>query len=170
MRELVSSYQDRIFRMAFRVLGDGSRAEEATVDSLAAVWTRSRKWRGDCQAATWIHRIAWSVILDHHRARRSWWRYWELDGSASSVAGADSDPSQIVAEQDEQAALKSRMEGALRRLSPEDRLLIHMHYYEKQSLAEIAVVLSTSRDALKMRLSRLREKLRATLGGQHRIV
>jgi RNA polymerase sigma-70 factor, ECF subfamily len=57
-----------------------------------------------------------------------------------------------------------RVARALAALSPEDRALIHLHYYEEQSLAEIAPVLKVSRDALKMRLARAREKLRASLG------
>jgi len=52
----------------------------------------------------------------------------------------------------------------LAELSPEDRALIHWHYYEGQSLAEIGIVLGVSREALKMRLSRVREKLRQLWG------
>jgi len=167
MRDLVQSYQGRIFRLAYRVFGDSARAEEVTADALATVWERCRSWRGESQAGTWIHRVAWRVILDHQRSLRRWWRFWELDGIAESPASQQLDPSTAVAEQDERAAVTRFVSEGIGKLPVEDRALIHMHYYEQQSLAEIAVVLGVSRDALKMRLSRARQKLRVFLGDLH---
>jgi RNA polymerase sigma-70 factor, ECF subfamily len=163
--DLVQRYQDRIFRLAFRVLGDAARAEEAAADALSVVWSRCRTWRGDSRAGTWIHQVAWRVVRDHHRSRKRWWRFWELDGETSrQAAGTVIEPSAAATEDEERTVRAERVARALAALSPEDRALIHLHYYEEQSLAEIAPVLKVSRDALKMRLARAREKLRASLG------
>jgi len=40
---------------------------------------------------------------------------------------------------------------------------VHLYYYEQWSLAEIASVLDTTRDALKMRLARARKRMRQIL-------
>ena len=167
MQDLVQCYQARIFRLAYRVFGDSARAEEVTADALATVWERCRSWRGESQAGTWIYQVAWRVVLDHQRSLRRWWRFWELDGIAESPVSKQLDPSTAFAEQDEREAIARQVLEAIGKLPVEDRVLIHMHYYEQQSLAEIALVLGVSRDALKMRLSRARQKLRAFLGDKH---
>lgn len=165
---LVQRYQDRIFRLAFRVLRDAARAEDAAADALSTVWARCRSWRGEAAAGTWIHQVAWRIILDHARSRRRWWRFWELTEieteTETESASSQLDPSIVIAEQAENADRKQRVSNVLDLLSAEDRALIHMHYFEEQSLAVISVILGASRDALKMRLSRLRQKLRGLLG------
>jgi RNA polymerase sigma-70 factor (ECF subfamily) len=157
LSELIRRHQDRLFRVAVRVLRDPARAEDAVADAFAAVWFRCGSWRGEA-AATWLHRVAYRVMLDHARARRRWWRLF-TPAWASNEAAAE--PGHDL---DQQAYQSKRLEQAVATLTPEDRILIHLHYFEGQSLAAIAVVLRVSRDALKMRLSRARAHLREALG------
>lgn len=161
--ELVRRFQGRIFRLAMRVLQDAARAEEAAADALANVWLRSRSWRGDAAAGTWIQQVAWRVVLDHHRRRRRWWRFWELGTNLDGHAGP-ANPAQILSDNEQQQSLQKQLNTAMNDLPAEDRALVHLHYFEGQSLAEIALVMNVSRDALKMRLSRARTKLRTLLG------
>lgn len=48
-------------------------------------------------------------------------------------------------------------------LPPEDRLVIHLHYYEGWSTGEIAQMLGQRPGTVRSRLSRAREKLRRLL-------
>jgi RNA polymerase sigma-70 factor, ECF subfamily len=161
LSELIRRCQDRLFRVAFRVLRDPGRAEDAVADAFVAIWSRCGSWRGEA-AETWIHRVAYRVVLDHARSRRRWWRLF-TPAEQEPVAVAK-EPCNDLAERDQQAHQAGRLEQALAALAPEDRILVHLHYFEDQSLAEIAAVLQVTRDALKMRLSRSRAKLREALG------
>lgn len=157
LEELIRRFQDRLFRLAVRVLGDPARAEDAVADAFVAVWSRCRSWRGEA-ATTWVCRVAYRVVLDHARERRRWWRLFTT---------AEREPPPAVADPGAELARRDgheRLAEALATLPPEDRALVHLHYYEGQSLAEIAAVLGASRDALKMRLSRARARLRDLLG------
>lgn len=164
LETLAQRFQERLFRLAYRVLSDEARAEEATVDALTVVWDRCRSWRGESRAATWIHQVAWRVILDHQRARGRGWRFWEREASAEARAGEELDPPLAIAAREERELNQQRVALALGKLSADERALVHLHYFEDLSLAEIAVILGVSRDALKMRLSRTRDKLRPLLG------
>ncbi|QDU27015.1 ECF RNA polymerase sigma factor SigW [Anatilimnocola aggregata] len=164
LTQLVHHFQERIFRLALRVLADEARAEDATADALATIWSRCGSWRGTAKASTWVQQVAWRVVLDHHRRRRRWWRFWEFKVETEEViAGSSVDPAEQLANSDDQQQRARRLQAAIAQLSPADRALVHWHYFEEQSLAEIAVVLGTTRDALKMRLSRVRKKLQASL-------
>lgn len=159
LSELIARHQDRLFRAACRVLRDPARAEDAVADAFAAVWARCRSWRGEATATTWIHQVAYRVVLNHARARRRWWRVF-----ARPAPDLVADFGDELANRDEQAHAARLLDMALAGLTPDERALVHMHYYEGQSLAEIGTVLGVTRDALKMRLSRTRERLRKALG------
>lgn len=161
LTQLIQRFEGRLFRLAFRVLQDAARAEDATADALATVWAKCHSWRHEAAAATWIQQVAWRVVIDHQRRRQRWWRFWE---GASDERVSDENPAAEAAAADEQLHRQARLASALSRLPAEDRALIHLHYFEEQSLAEIAQVLQVSRDVLKMRLSRAREKLRVRWG------
>lgn len=160
LSELIRCQQDRLFRVAFRVLRDPARAEDAVTDAFTAIWARCGSWRGE-SAGTWIQRVAYRIILDHARSRRRWWR---LLTAAPHEPLAENEPGTELADRDHRAHQAKQLERAIDALAPEDRILVHLHYFEGQSLAEIAAALQVSRDALKMRLSRARARLRDALG------
>lgn len=162
MCDLVLNFQDRVFRMAFRVFGNASSAEDATADALATVWLRCGSWRGESQAGTWIYQVAWRVILDHQRSLRRWGRFWEF--KEELISDVIDNPIDTIDKQEESLLRMQLVKEAMQDLSTEDRALVHMYYYDQKSLAEISIILGVSRDALKMRLSRIRKKLRSRIG------
>ena len=162
LAELIRRFQDRLFRIACRVLRDAARAEDALADAFAAIWLKCGKWRGESAAGTWIYAVAYRVVLDHARTRRRWWR--RLGGSADESQAEAQDTTAKVDDRDRVQHLAKRLDAALATLSPEDRALVHLHYFEERSLAEIAEIVGSTRDALKMRLSRARARLRDVLG------
>ncbi len=163
LESLVERFQEGIFRLACRVLADPARAEEATTDALAAIWSRCGSWRGQEGAAAWIRQVAWRVILDQHRARRRWWRVWDLERAGDVFISQEPAALPALAERDARQRREQSVEFALQNLSAEERALVHWHYFESLSLADIAGILGVSREAVKMRLSRARDKLRPLL-------
>ncbi|OAI46635.1 hypothetical protein AYO44_10995 [Planctomycetaceae bacterium SCGC AG-212-F19] len=169
LAELVRSYQDRIFRLASRVVSDAGLAEEATAQAFVKIWTHAGQWRGQASAGTWIYRIAVRAVLDVQRGQRRWWRRW----SGSSPSGrscsrlAVVDPRPTPAEQfqqrDERDRDGARIQEALRQLPEADRALVHLFYFEDRGLAEIESILGVPRANLKMRLARARQRLRTFL-------
>lgn len=163
LTELVRAFQDRVFRLAYRVSGDAAAAEEAAADVFVKVWQRAGQWRGEASAGTWIYRIAVRTVLDHERNRQRWWRRW-----AAAPPGVAADPrpgpAQLAVEREEQRNGTLRLHEVLAQLPEADRVLVHLYYFEDRKLAEIEPILGAPRDVLKMRLARARQKLRKLLG------
>lgn len=162
LSELVRSYQDRIYGLALRVLNDAALAEEATAHALFKIWNNARQWQGKSSAGTWIYRLAVRTILDVQRGQRRWWRRWAVRWSGT-VADRRPGPAEQFAHDDRRTAQEKQVRDALQQLPEVDRALVHLHYFEGRSLAEIEPILNASRAALKMRLARARQKLRAIL-------
>src|SRR5262245_13474326 len=163
LAELVRRFQDRVFRLAYRVTGDAAAAEEAAADVFVKVWRRAGQWRGESSAGTWIYRIAVRTVLDHERGRHRWWRRWAT-ALPGFVADPRPDPARLAADREHQRNGVLWLQEALGELPEADRVLVHLHYFEDRKLADLEPILGASRDALKMRLARARQKLRDLLG------
>lgn len=160
LADLVRLFEGRIFRLACRVIGDPVRAEDATADALARVWAKCARWHGDSAAGTWVYRVALRVILDTRRSRRRWWPWAAV---TEELPDPHPGPAEVATDADERAKTASRVRAALGRLTEADRALVHLYYFEQRGLAEIAEIMDATRDALKMRLSRARDRLRELL-------
>ncbi len=156
--ELIRHYEKRVFRFTLRVSGDSSLAEEATVDCFYRVWTKCRQKRGDGNLDAWIFQIAHRTLLDLIRRRRRWLKRM-FAGSRTDEHDLRPTPLETLIETEQQQRLAHDVASAIRTLKEDDRALVHLYYFEGRSLAEIADVLETSRDALKRRRLRARNRL-----------
>ena len=68
---LVSAYGDRVYRLAIRITGNASDAEEVVQDAL---WTASRKidtFRGAAAFGSWVYRITANAAYQKEIGRAS---------------------------------------------------------------------------------------------------
>jgi RNA polymerase sigma-70 factor (ECF subfamily) len=166
LRDLMRLYQERVFQFLLRVSGDSSLAEEATVECFYRVWTKCSQHRDGANVEAWIFRIAHRALLDLARRQQRWWRRL-IAGSRTREADAHSGPLERLIEADEEVQRKVAIESALANLKDEDRALIHLYYFEGRALSEISMIMNTSRDALKMRLMRVRQRLAKLLDDEN---
>jgi len=159
LAKLVGQFGDRVFRLALRVLGDRGRAEEASADAFVKLWRTAQRWRGDADAGTWTYRVAYHTILDHRRRK-------ERSAVAPPVGLVDPRPGPVerTVQSEEETRSAQRVHSAMSQLSEPDRALVHLYYFEQLKLVEIGEIVGATRDVLKMRLARARQKLRELLG------
>lgn len=69
------------------------------------------------------------------------------------------EPAEVAAEED----IKNRIATALATLSPRDRLIVSLYYYEELTMREISQVLRISESRVSQILNRVRLQLRALL-------
>lgn len=142
-------YGERIFRYAYRMLGNRSDAEDATAETFLRVLKRSSELRADGAFRTWIFRITRNLCIDKMRQHK----LLELPSDAQYSGG------------EEKTALRITIHQALRDLPPEYRDPLVLCDLQDISAKEAAAVLEISVPALKSRLYRGRRALRDKLGG-----
>lgn len=141
---LVTQHENRLYRAALAILGDPHEAEDAVQDAFLRFLERAP---GDLEnPGAWLTRVL--VNGCRSRLRLAWRRVGPLPETLSTPAP---DPE----EREELEELFS--------LPPEDRAVIHLHYYEGYSTDEIARMLGRRPGTVRSRLSRAREKLRKLL-------
>lgn len=106
----------------------------------------------------WLYRVASRLATDDYRRRRllEWLPLWSTEpDTASRVEAA--------------TAERLAVQGALEALPPRYRVPLVLYVYEERTVAEIAATLGLSASAVKMRLSRARDKFRQAYGqGENR--
>jgi RNA polymerase sigma-70 factor (ECF subfamily) len=150
-RGLVEATQERFYRLAIRLTGDGDEAsdllQEAYLRAHAALG--KGQWKGESKVETWMYRIVLNVGLNHRRSRKRTARL------ASPAISAPSSP--------EIGVELARLLDAVQELPPEQREAIVLKELEGHTAAEIAALLACTEGAVEQRLVRARSHLRARL-------
>jgi len=130
-------------------------AQDFTQDTFVRAFERLDGFRGDAAFSTWLHTIANSVILSGLRKVK---RNRERERPIEEHPGLEK-PVRA------QGALRYALHRAVDELSDVLRVVFVMHDLEGFTHEEIAASLEVPVGTSKARLSRAREKLRASLGG-----
>ena len=153
-RQLYTEHVDRVFRLAYRMTGDATQAEDLTQDTFIRAFDRLADFRGDAPFAGWLHRVATSVILTGLRQRKRVQSVESVRDDLEWVAGAGPVPD---------PDLKRKIDRAVDGLDENHRLVFVMHDMEGFTHQEIATAVDAPVGTIKARLSRARQKLRDAL-------
>jgi RNA polymerase sigma-70 factor (ECF subfamily) len=150
---LASAAAARLDAAARLILRDRELARDAVQNALVRAWRDLPGLRDPERFDAWLHRLLVNACLDEARRRRR--RPIEVDIL----------PIDLPTTVDESRRLADRdlVERALRRLDPEHRALVVLHYYLGYPVPEAAATLGISLPAAKSRLHRAIHGLRQTL-------
>ena len=153
-RDLVERYQDRVFTLARRMVGEREEAEEVAQDAFLRAWRALPRFRGDARFSTWLYRITYRRACDAAASLRSR-RRRERD---LETAGAIADPAPAAGPRGGEA-----LERLIASLPEDQRASITLFYYQDRSLAEAARILGMPEGTVKTHLHRARASLRRAL-------
>src|SRR6185295_224231 len=69
-RVLVERHSRAVFRLAFRITGNESDAEDVVQEAFLRAWRQLHRYEARAGFGTWMYRIASNYALDLVRARR----------------------------------------------------------------------------------------------------
>ncbi|MDT8341659.1 MAG: RNA polymerase sigma factor [Longimicrobiales bacterium] len=155
-RVLVRRYGDLLYRHALRMGGSPDVASELVQRALVRGYQRLDGCRDPERVGAWLFRILSNLALDHVRSPRR--RDLALDALPDLPAGAPTPEAETA-----RTEFRERLEGALARLTPEQREAFVLKHVEGLRYEEIGAMMGVSVPALKMRVQRAREALRELL-------
>lgn len=141
---------DRVARLITR---DPERAKDAVQEALIKAWRDLPGLRDPDRFEAWMRQLLVRSCIDELRRGRR----MSLDVELLELHHPTSaDTSATVADRD-------ALERGFRRLDPEQRALIVLHYYQGLPLEDLAATLRLPLGTVKSRLSRARTALRAAV-------
>jgi RNA polymerase sigma-70 factor (ECF subfamily) len=172
-QELVSTYQNRVFGLVYRMLGNRQEAEDVAQEVFISIHRGIKNYRGEGRLYTWIYRIASNTCKNRlkYLKGRQFFRASDIDETPSAhLAGNDGGPTQTFQSQvpgPEAQVEGSRLEIAVQRelaqLDPEHRLLIVLRDVQGLSYDDIVKITGLNSGTVKSRLHRGRVALKKRL-------
>lgn len=160
--ELVHRYRPMAERVARTAIGPIDTAQELAHESLLQAYLSLAHLREPERFGSWLHGIVLNVCRNHLRHQQP--DTFSLERLAGGVPQPFVVAPQQVAEEQER---QQRMQQLVETLSPTDRTVLRLFYDQQQSVIEIAALLRISENAVKARLHRAREHLRARLSAYY---
>lgn len=136
--------------------GDVALADDLAQETFVTAWRTLARFHGGSTFLTWLLGIAHNHSRNAHRSIASWAR------SNTSLGEAHSE-NLTAAPGTQNADLRHDLAVALRELTAEEQLAIHLHYQLGQSHPEISALLDWPLGTVKTHIARGKEKLRQHL-------
>ena len=152
---LYSKYYDKVFAIARGILLDADEAADAVQEIFQLVYRHLTRFDRRSRFSTWLFRVSVNRSIQEARKNKYRHRQVELNEAISQTAP------------EEFETADPRIQAAMLRLSPEDRALLTLFYWEELSLQEIADTRGCGVNAAKTRLYRARERFRSYFEEAH---
>jgi RNA polymerase sigma-70 factor, ECF subfamily len=149
---LVPEAVDRMFGVAYRILGDRDRAEEATQLAVINAWRKLRSLREPERFEAWTNRLVVSASRDEVRRR---------PGEVRAPVALALLPEHGNAER--QVDDRDRLDRAFGRLSVDHRAVIVLHHHLGLPLVEVGRVVGIPTGTARSRLHYAVRAMRASL-------
>ena len=144
---------DRLFAVAFRILRDVGRAEDAVQVTLITAWRELPELREVERFDAWIHRILVHACYAEAARARRWLSNVRLLTVEEPTAP---DTAHTVATRD-------ALDRGFRRLPPEQAAVFVLHHYLGWPLAEVSATIGVPLGTVKSRLHYATSTLRGAL-------
>jgi RNA polymerase sigma-70 factor (ECF subfamily) len=151
--QLVDRHADRLYRVAFSLVGNAADAEDVVQDALAGAYRGAKKFEGRSSVRSWLTRIVMTQAAKFWRDRKGR-RNTPLE-TASDLPATDGGPGAVDAKMD--------LAAALQLLSDEHREVIVLREIDGLAYEEMAEILSVPRGTVESRLFRARAELKKKL-------
>jgi RNA polymerase sigma-70 factor (ECF subfamily) len=157
--QLVDLDGDHCYAIAYRILRDVERAQDAVQQAFLLAWRELPQLRDPERFGPWLHRLLINACNDELRRHRR----WTTRVSALPVDGPGGpDPMVTVDDRD-------TLDRAFRRLTPEHRAVFVLHHHTGLPLAEIADIVGVPLGTVKSRLHYATRTLRAAVAADNRV-
>jgi RNA polymerase sigma-70 factor (ECF subfamily) len=143
---------DRCYALAYRILRDPHRAQDAAQQALLGAWRDLPTLRDAERFDAWLHRLVVNACYVEARGERRHVAKVRL----LSMAQEAPDVASTVVSRDE-------LEAAFRQLSPEHRAVVVLHHHLGYQLTEIAETLGIPAGTARSRLHHAVRQLRAAM-------
>lgn len=157
--EIYRNHADAVYRRLTRILGPIAEREDLTQEVFVALHRGLGTFRGDSTLATWIHRIAINIALDHLRAagRRP---AIPVDVNAlDKLCSPHASPEARVQQRERLA----HVFACLAKLKPKKRIALLLRVVDGLSFEDIAKLVDASPEAVAKRVQHGQHELDALL-------
>jgi RNA polymerase sigma-70 factor (ECF subfamily) len=155
--ELVRRHKRRVFASAARFARDDHQIDDICQEVFLRVFRNLSKFRGDAPFEHWLARIAVSACYDFLRKERRVRAYVPLETIEFEMKDLTVDSAMAA------GRARELIEFAMRKLGPDERLILTLCEIEERPVREVAQLTGWSESNVKVRAFRARQNLKNIL-------
>lgn len=156
---LIRPFQDKVFRLAKRLLVSTEEAQDATQDVLLKLWNKNKELDRFDNLEAFAMTVTKNHCLDRLKSKQA--------GVLTLVHSNYTDSNATVEEKFEQQDSVSLVEKLMARLPEQQRMIVQLRDVEGYEFEEISSMLEMNETAIRVSLSRARKILREQLIKNH---
>ncbi len=164
-RTLVERHSRAVYRIAHRMTGNPSDAEDVVQDTFLKAYRQLGRFESRANFGTWLHRIAVNCSIDlirsrpHREAGHDTSDLEEMAGTEASLDAGFKTPERLMLSTEVQDRITSAMSG----LSHRERAAFVLRHFEGHSIDDISRSLGMKSNATKHSIFRAVRKMRTAL-------
>ena len=162
--QLVLQYQDRVYSVAYRVMGNAYEADDMTQEAFITAFKKLSSYRGGSFGA-WLSRITTNLCYDELRRekRRPATSFEELPGSDTDDGAPIPSHTATPEQTTQQIELQNAIQDCINGLKHDQKIVLVMSDVQGFSYQEIADQFALQLGTVKSRLSRARKAVQQCL-------
>ncbi|NLT03977.1 MAG: sigma-70 family RNA polymerase sigma factor [Bacteroidales bacterium] len=151
---LIKPYQQPLFRVAFRLLGNTEEAKDAVQETLLKVWQKLDSFDPDRSFEAWLFAVISHHCYDVLQSLRYRLRKVSLDKVITRGTGTTPEDAYVNKE------LAAELNRLLDKLSPKQRLVFVLKEIEQLDTVQLTTMTGLTGDQIKSNLCQAKKKLR----------
>lgn len=156
--QIYDAYFERLYRYAYRFVGDVDSAQDIASETLRRLLEALRDGRPPGHLGAWLYRVAHNLAMDQHRRHPTGGIVsFEPDLEQADEADTQTDSEQRIAQ--------DQVRAALAQLTPEQQDVVVLKFLEGYSNAEVGALMDKPEGAIKSLQHRALATLKRALTG-----
>jgi len=151
-RTLYDRYFPKVRDKCYSFLKDKQKSEEFANDILSKTFEKLQSFQGKSSFSSWLYSITYNTVIDYLRkTKQLHYPNWNQENELPEIIDESGTDINVIN--------YDNLLEVFEKIHPEEKALLMMKYQDSLPIKEIAVSLSTSEDAVKMRLKRARTRV-----------
>ena len=152
---LVDMHKDMVFTIALKIVRNREDAEEIAQDVFVKAYQSLATFKKESKFSTWLYRIVYNTAISKTRKKN----IETTNINYNIVENYSEDDINDNLNRLDNNEQKTIINTVLKKLNPEDHLLVTLYYFEEKSIDEISEIVNISQSNVKVKLFRIRKKL-----------
>ncbi|MDH5609983.1 MAG: RNA polymerase sigma factor [Cyclobacteriaceae bacterium] len=152
--ELVYRHEEYVIQKCRGFVKDQEAARDLSQEIFIKIFMSLGNYRSEAKFKTWLYSIIYHACIDHLRKNKRNVHHIITEKLADEI----SEVLDLDEPADDELTLQV-LDELMEELLPEEKLILLLKYKEKHTIKAIELTLGLSESAVKMRLSRAREKI-----------
>jgi len=140
--QIYDAYFERLYRYAYRFVGDMASAQDIASETLQRLLEALRDGRAPNHLGAWLYRVAYNLAMDQYRRRPA-------QGIVSLEPDLDQADEADTEGDSERRLAQEKVRAALAQLTPEQQNVVVLKFVEGYSNAEVGALMNKPEGAVK---------------------